>query len=152
LHATDAVGAIYRFLEMGIESFMVTSAVIGVLAQRLVRRNCPDCTTVYEPSTEELEFYRAVGGHGIIFHKGTGCANCAHTGFRGRIGVFEVLPMTDALKRLLVRDAPHEELRDEAVRGGMTTLRSAGVARIDEGLTTIGEVIRSVHVSEGNLA
>jgi type IV pilus assembly protein PilB len=152
LHATDAVGAIYRFLEMGIESFMVTSAVIGVLAQRLVRRNCPDCTTVYEPSTEELEFYRAVGGQGVIFHHGTGCANCAHTGFRGRIGVFEVLPMTDALKRLLVRDAPHEELREEAVRGGMTTLRSAGVARIDEGLTTIGEVIRSVHVSEGNLA
>jgi type II secretory ATPase GspE/PulE/Tfp pilus assembly ATPase PilB-like protein len=137
---------------MGIESFMVTSAVIGVLAQRLVRRNCPDCTTVYEPSTEELEFYRTVGGQGLIFHQGTGCANCAHTGFRGRIGVFEVLPMTDAIKRLLVRDAPHEELRDEAVRGGMTTLRSAGVARIDEGLTTIGEVIRSVHVSEGNLA
>jgi type IV pilus assembly protein PilB len=152
LHATDAIGAIYRFLEMGIESFMVTSAVIGVLAQRLVRRNCPDCTTVYEPSSEELEFYRSAGGHGFVFHKGTGCANCAHTGFRGRIGVFEVLPMTDALKRLLVRDAPHEELRDEAIREGMTTLRSAGVARIDEGLTTIGEVIRSVHVSEGKLA
>ncbi len=152
LHATDAVGAIYRFLEMGIESFMVTSAVIGVLAQRLVRRNCPDCTTVYEPSTEELEFYRAVGGQGIIFHRGTGCAHCVHTGFRGRIGVFEVLPMTDGLKRLLVREAPHEELRQQAIREGMTTLRSAGVARIDEGLTTIAEVIRSVHVSEGNNA
>jgi type IV pilus assembly protein PilB len=152
LHATDAVGAIYRFLEMGIESFMVTSAVIGVLAQRLVRRNCPDCTTVYEPSAEELEFYRTIGGQGIIFHRGTGCANCVHTGFRGRIGVFEVLPMTDGLKRLLVRDAPHEELRDQAIREGMTTLRSAGVARIDEGLTTIAEVIRSVHVSEGNRA
>ena len=152
LHATDAVGAIYRFLEMGIESFMVTSAVIGVLAQRLVRRNCPDCTTVYEPSTEELEFYRAVGGQGLIFHRGTGCAHCVHTGFRGRIGVFEVLPMTDGLKRLLVREAPHEELRQQAIREGMTTLRSAGVARIDEGLTTIAEVIRSVHVSEGNNA
>jgi type IV pilus assembly protein PilB len=152
LHATDAVGAIYRFLEMGIESFMVTSAVIGVLAQRLVRRNCPDCTAVYEPSTEELEFYRAVGGQGIIFHRGTGCANCVHTGFRGRIGVFEVLPMSDGLKRLLVRDAPHEELREQAIREGMTTLHSAGVARIDEGLTTIAEVIRSVHVSEGTHA
>jgi type IV pilus assembly protein PilB len=152
LHATDAVGAIYRFLEMGIESFMVTSAVIGVLAQRLVRRNCPDCTTVYEPSAEELEFYRAVGGQGIIFHRGTGCANCVHTGFRGRIGVFEVLRMTDGLKRLLVREAPHEELREQAIREGMTTLRSAGVARIDEGLTTIAEVIRSVHVSEGTSA
>ena len=152
LHATDAIGAIYRFLEMGIESFMVTSAVIGVLAQRLVRRNCPDCTTVYEPSSEELEFYRSAGGHGFVFHHGTGCANCVHTGFRGRIGVFEVLPMTDGLKRLLVRDAPHEDLREQAIREGMTTLRSAGVARIDEGLTTIAEVIRSVHVSEGSRA
>jgi type IV pilus assembly protein PilB len=152
LHSTDAVGGLYRFLEMGIESFMVTSAVIGVLAQRLVRRNCPDCTTVYEPSAEELQFYHAVGGQGIIFHRGTGCANCSHTGFRGRIGVFEVLPITDAIKRLLVRDAPDEELRAQAIRDGMTTLRSAGVARIDEGLTTIGEVIRSVHVSEGNSA
>jgi len=150
LHATDAVGAIYRFLEMGIESFMVTSAVIGVLAQRLVRRNCPECTTVYEPAVEELEFYRAVGGQGTIFRRGTGCANCAHTGFRGRIGVFEVLRMSDAIKRLLVKDAPHEDLRKQAVTEGMTTLRSAGLDRIDEGLTTVAEVMRSVHVSEGN--
>src|SRR2546430_3669287 len=77
LHATDAVGAIYRFLEMGIESFMVTSAVSGVLAQRLVRRICPECATAYEPPPEEREFYRQVGGHGMGFQRGTGCAFCA---------------------------------------------------------------------------
>ena len=152
LHATDAVGAIYRFLEMGIESFMVTSAVTGVLAQRLVRRICPECATAYEPAPEELEFYRAVGGHSMIFRRGTGCASCAHTGFHGRIGVFEVLRMTDAIKRLLVRDAPPEALRERAILEGMTTLRSAGLARIDQGLTTITEMMRSVHLSEDHNA
>src|SRR5438309_1416068 len=72
LHATDAVGAIYRFLEMGIESFMVTSAVTGVLAQLLVRRLGPECATAYEPPPEELDFYHSVGGQGIIFHSGDG--------------------------------------------------------------------------------
>ncbi|TMF29848.1 MAG: type II/IV secretion system protein [Chloroflexi bacterium] len=148
LHATDAVGAIYRFLEMGIESFMVSSAVSGVLAQRLVRRICPECATAYEPPPEEREFYRQVGGHGMLFQRGTGCAFCAHTGFYGRIGVFEVLRMSDAIKRLLIRDAPPEALRQRATTEGMTTLRSAGLSKIDEGLTTIAEVMRSVHLSE----
>jgi type IV pilus assembly protein PilB len=148
LHATDAIGAIYRFLEMGIEAFMVSSAVIGVLAQRLVRRICPECSVVYEPAPDELSFYRAVGGKGMIFHRGNGCAFCAHTGFHGRIGVFEVLRISDALKRLLVRDAPPEALRAQAVAEGMTSLRAAGVAKIEEGLTTIAEVMRSVHLSE----
>ena len=148
LHATDAVGAIYRFLEMGIESFMVTSAVSGVLAQRLVRRICPECATAYEPPPEEREFYHLVGGHGSVFQRGTGCAFCAHTGFYGRIGVFEVLRMSDAIKRLLIRDAPPEALRQRAITEGMTTLRSAGLSKIDEGLTTIAEVMRSVHLSE----
>ena len=148
LHATDAVGAIYRFLEMGIESFMVTSAVIGVLAQRLVRRNCPECAVTYEPAPEELEFYHAVGGQGAVFHRGNGCASCAHTGFHGRIGVFEVLRMTDGIKRLLLRNASPEVLRTMAIAEGMTPLRSSGLAKIEEGLTTIGEVMRSVHLSE----
>ena len=148
LHATDAIGAIYRFLEMGIESFMVTSAVIGVLAQRLVRRICPECTLAYEPAPEELEFYRAIGGQGTVFKHGNGCAFCAHTGFHGRIGVFEVLRMTDGIKRLLLRNASPGVLRTLATAQGMTALRSSGLAKVDEGLTTIGEVMRSVHLSE----
>ena len=148
LHATDTIGAIYRFIEMGIEPFMVTSAVSGVLAQRLVRRICPQCGVDYEPAPDELSFYRAVGGHGMSFRHGTGCAYCAHTGFHGRIGVFEVLRMSDAIKRLLVRDAPPEALRERALNEGMTPLRTSGLAKIDEGLTTIAEVMRSVHLSE----
>jgi type IV pilus assembly protein PilB len=147
LHATDAVGAIYRFLEMGIESFMVTSAVIGVLAQRLVRRICSQCAAPYEPSPDELGFYRAMEGEGTRFLRGNGCAFCAHTGFRGRIGVYEVLRLSDGIKRLLLRDASPEVLRTLAIAEGMTTLRSAGLAKIDEGETTIAEVMRSVHIS-----
>ncbi|HEY8677454.1 MAG TPA: GspE/PulE family protein [Candidatus Dormibacteraeota bacterium] len=152
LHATDAVGAIYRFLEMGIEPFMVTSAVIGVQAQRLVRRICDRCCTAYVPPVEELAFYRAIGGSGTSFTHGTGCANCSHTGFHGRIGIFEVLKITDAVKRLLLRDASPELLRQQAIADGMTTLRESGLTKIDQGLTTIGEVMRSVHVSEAPLA
>ena len=148
LHATDAIGAMYRFLEMGIETFMVTSAVIGVLAQRLVRRICPECAGPYEPEPEELEFYHSLGGQGTVFRRGTGCAHCAHTGFYGRIGVFEVLRMTDGIKRLLLRNASPEVLRALATAEGMTTLRSGGLARVDEGLTTVAEVMRSVHLSE----
>jgi type IV pilus assembly protein PilB len=148
LHATDAIGAIYRFIEMGIESFMVSSAVIGVLAQRLVRRICPQCAVEYEPPPDELGFYRSLGGVATSFRRGTGCSLCAHTGFRGRIGVFEVLRMSDAVKRLLVRDAPPEALRDRAINEGMTPLRTAGMAKIDEGETTIAEVMRSVHLED----
>ena len=148
LHATDAIGAIYRLLEMGIESYMVTSAVIGVQAQRLARRVCERCAASYEPSPEELEFYTSIGGKGSTFRRGTGCAYCSHTGFHDRIGIFEVLRVTDAIKRLLVRDAPPEAVRQQAVTDGMTTLRQSGLAKIDEGLTTIAEIIRSVHVSE----
>jgi len=101
---------------------------------------------------EELAFYRAIGGSGTSFTHGTGCANCSHTGFHGRIGIFEVLKITDAVKRLLLRDASPELLRQQAIADGMTTLRESGLTKIDQGLTTIGEVMRSVHVSEAPLA
>jgi type II secretory ATPase GspE/PulE/Tfp pilus assembly ATPase PilB-like protein len=133
---------------MGIEPFMVTSAVTGVLAQRLVRRICPQCGVDYEPAADELSFYRSVGGRGMTFRRGTGCAFCAHTGFHGRIGVYEVLRISDAIKRLLVRDAPPEALRERALNEGMTTLRTSGLQKVDEGQTTIAEVMRSVHLSE----
>ncbi len=146
LHATDAVGAIYRFLEMGIEPFMVASSVIGVVAQRLVRRICEHCSVDYQPTPEEFEFYRTIGGEGTRFRRGAGCAFCSHTGFHDRIGIFEVLKVTDAIKRLLLKEAAAEALRAQAIEDGMTTLREAGLAKINQGLTGIGEVIRSVNV------
>ena len=148
LHATDAVGAVYRFLEMGIEPFLVASSVIGVVAQRLVRRICEQCRAEYEPTPEELAFYRMLGGVRRAFWHGTGCFYCSHTGFRDRIGIFEVMTVTDGLKRQLVKDAPPEVLRQQAIDDGMATLRLSGLAKIDDGLTTVGEVMRSVHLHE----
>jgi len=148
LHATDAVGAIYRFLEMGIEPFMVASSVIGVEAQRLVRKICEKCGVADKPALEQFAFYRSIGGRGSTFKRGSGCAHCSHTGFRGRIGIFEVLKVTDSVKQLIVKDTPPEVLRKQVIDSGMTTLGESGLAKIDEGLTTIGEVMRSVHVSE----
>jgi type IV pilus assembly protein PilB len=146
LHATDGVGAIYRFLEMGIEPFMVASSVVGVEAQRLVRRICERCAVADKPALEQFAFYKSIGGTGSRFMRGTGCAHCSHTGFRGRIGIFEVLRVTDSVKQLLVRNSPPEALRRQVINEGMTTLGESGLAKIDEGLTTISEVMRSVHV------
>ena len=148
LHATDAVGAIYRFLEMGIEPFMVASSVIGVEAQRLVRRICERCAIADKPAIEQFAFYKSIGGKRSVFMRGTGCAHCAHTGFHGRIGIFEILKVTDSVKQLIVRDAPPEALRKQVIDNGMTTLSESGLAKIDEGLTTISEVMRSVHLGE----
>jgi len=148
LHATDAVSALYRFLEMGIEPFMVSSSVIGVEAQRLVRRICERCRIRDKPPVEQFAFYQAIGGTASMFVRGSGCAHCSHTGFHGRIGIFEVLKVTDSVKRLLVRDASPEMVREQVIKEGMTSLRESGLAKIDEGLTTISEVMRSVHVSE----
>jgi type IV pilus assembly protein PilB len=148
LHATDAVGALYRFLEMGIEPFLIASSVIGVQAQRLVRRVCDRCSAAYQPSLEEMAFYRSIGGQGNAFKRGTGCSHCAHTGFRGRLGVFEVMKVSDSIKRLLVKEAEPDALRQQAITEGMATLRESGRAKIDQGLTTIGEVMRSVHLED----
>jgi type II secretory ATPase GspE/PulE/Tfp pilus assembly ATPase PilB-like protein len=133
---------------MGIEPFMVASSVIGVEAQRLVRRICEQCVVPDRPAIEQFVFYESIGGKGSTFKRGTGCAHCSHTGFHGRIGIFEVLKVTDSVKQLIVRNAPPEALRKQVIENGMTTLRESGLAKIDEGLTTIGEVMRSVHVGE----
>ncbi len=145
LHATDAVGALHRLLEMSLEPFLVASSVIGVLAQRLVRLNCRPCTRPYLPSLEERAYYQEAGGTKDEFERGAGCAACAQTGFYERIGVFEFLRVTDEIKHLLLRRAGVEELRAEMLRGGSGTLRQAGVEKVDLGLTSVAEIMRSIH-------
>jgi len=150
LHAADAVGAIHRFLDMGIEPFLVTSAVIGVVAQRLVRLICPRCKAPSEPRVDEIEFYRAVRGEswgpqGPVY-AGEGCPRCGKTGFYERSGVFETLEMNDRIRELIVGHATHGDLRNAAIEGGMRTLQQAGCDAVDAGRTTIAEVMRTVYV------
>ena len=146
LHATDSVSALHRFLDMGIESFLIASSVLAVVGQRLLRRICPSCKAPYQPSDEELVFYEESGGPAKDdFFQGTGCNFCTHTGYKDRIGIYELLIMTPELRRLVVGWATQEELRNMAVKQGMRTLRQEAVNLVNQDITSISEVIRSVY-------
>ena len=146
VHATDSVSALHRFLDMGIESFLIASSVLAVVGQRLLRRICPSCKTVYEPSDEEMAFYEESGGAPKeTFYQGVGCAFCSGTGYKDRIGIYELLIITPEIRRLIVGWATQEELRTVAVRQGMRTLRQEATGLVTTDVTTIAEGIRSVY-------
>ncbi len=146
LHATDTAAALHRFLDMGIESFLIASSVIAVVAQRLMRRICQSCMAPHRPTDEELAFYEEAGGPPKdVFYAGRGCNFCAGTGYMDRIGVFEVMRITPELKRLIVGWATQDELRRLAVSQGMRTLRDDAIALVADDVTTISEVIRGIY-------
>ena len=146
LHATDSVSALHRFLDMGIESFLVASSVLAVVGQRLLRRICPSCKTRYTPSEEELTFYQESGApEKDDFYHGVGCNYCSDTGFKDRIGIYELLVMTPEIKRLVVGWATQDELRTLAVKQGMRTLSQEALSLVEQDTTTIAEVVRSVY-------
>ncbi len=147
LHATDAVGALLRFTDMGIEGFLIASSVIAIVAQRLVRKTCDGCKVPVKPNEEELEFAASLGvtAPEHLFH-GQGCSRCNNTGYYDRIGVFEVLTMTDEIKRLIIGRASHKEILTAATRGGMLPLRADAWTKIAAGVTTVSEVLRSVYI------
>jgi len=148
LHATDSAAALHRFLDMGIESFLVASSVLAVVSQRLVRRMCQTCKAPYDPKDEELAFYSESGGlpKAQFFH-GEGCNFCAGTGYRDRIGVFELMRITPEIKRLIVGWATQEELQRMAASQGMRTLRDEAIRLISDDVTTISEVVRSIYTA-----
>jgi type IV pilus assembly protein PilB len=146
LHATDAVAALHRFLDMGIESFLIASSVIAVVGQRLVRRTCNSCKAPYKPTADELAFYTESGGKAKrVWYAGEGCHLCAGTGYQDRIGVYELLRVTPEIKRLVVGWATQEELRRMAVSQGMRTLQDEALTLIESNVTTIAEVVRSIY-------
>jgi type IV pilus assembly protein PilB len=146
LHATDSVSALHRFLDMGIESFLIASSVLGVVGQRLMRRTCVHCKRLYKPTAEEMSFYVESGGsQKTKFYRGAGCNFCSGTGFSDRIGVYELLPITPEIKRLVVGWATQDELRRMAIKQGMRTLRDEAIALVEQDLTTIPEVIRHIY-------
>jgi type IV pilus assembly protein PilB len=148
LHSTDAVSALYRFLDMGIEAFLVASSVIGVVGQRLVRKMCTYCRVPYTPTAEELAFYREGGGPDKMnFWVGEGCNFCSHTGYSDRVGVYELLTVTEQMREMLVRPHPsHDDMRRVAVTQGLVPLREGGVRLVHDDVTTIGEILRSIYV------
>ena len=144
VHANDAPGTLTRLLDIGVAPFLVGSCLNLVMAQRLVRRICEKCKEEYKPTKEELSLIglkpQNVKGK---LHRGKGCADCRNTGYRGRIAIFEMIPMSMTLRKLVFDNANEDEIRQAAMKQGMETLRDAGNQRVLDGTTTVDEILRS---------
>jgi type IV pilus assembly protein PilB len=149
MHTNDAPSAVTRLTEMGVEPFVTGSALTAVLAQRLARRLCMHCCEMYTPSKEELaqariSRKRAAGADGAVLYRKRGCPRCAHTGYRGRVGIFQLLRMGEELESLAARKASREELERAAMEQGMRTLWDDGIEKVMAGLTSLEELARVV--------
>ncbi|HEY9710853.1 MAG TPA: ATPase, T2SS/T4P/T4SS family, partial [Oculatellaceae cyanobacterium] len=166
LHTNDAAGAIARLDEMGVEPFMVSGALLGILAQRLMRRVCKDCRIPYQPSSAELaRFGLSTSSEGEISlyqantlrpedigearTKGTLCKTCNGVGYKGRVGVYEVMRVTENLQNLITERAPTERIKEAAVDEGMTTLLAYSLNLVQQGYTTLEEVERVTFTDSG---
>ena len=144
LHTNDAPGAVTRLVDMGVEPFLISSTLMAVLAQRLVRTICKKCRTPFEPTESQLSLLN-LSPHDIgdkVFYYGRGCSNCNDTGYRGRKGIFELLVISEALRNLINERSPAVVIRQKAVELGMVTLREDGLRTIFDGDTTIEEVVK----------
>jgi type IV pilus assembly protein PilB len=142
LHTNDAAGAITRLDDMGIEPFLISSSVIMACAQRLVRRICSNCREEFIPEPELLERMGLVEMENAVFFHGSGCDRCKHRGYLGRLAIIEALPVTETIRRLIVKRASAAVVKNQAVSEGMKTLRMVGVDKALEGVTTLEEVWR----------
>ena len=142
LHTNDAPGAITRLQDMGVEPYLVASVLEGVMAQRLVRRICAACRATDSPSAGDLGALGIAGTAGVPLYRGRGCDECRGTGYRGRTGIYELFPITEDARSLILRRAPTREIRRAAVEAGMITLRLDGWAKACEGVTTVEEILR----------
>ncbi len=144
LHTNDAAGAITRLVDMGVEPFLISSSLIASLAQRLVRVLCTRCRAPYVPSPEELDEagIRPDEVAGRAVYRAVGCERCNHKGYRGRRAIFEILVVNESIRKLTTRGIDSKTIQEEAVRGGMITLRQDGVSKVLAGITTIAEILR----------
>jgi general secretion pathway protein E len=142
LHTNDAPGAITRLQDMGVEPYLVSSVLEGVLAQRLVRRICAACRATDSPAAGDLSALGIAGTAGVRLYRGRGCDECRGTGYRGRTGIYELFPISEDARGLILRRAPTREIRRAALEAGMITLRLDGWAKACEGVTTVEEVLR----------
>ena len=145
IHANDAVGILFRLIDLGVEPFLVSSALVGVISQRLVRRVCSHCRTPSDvPPEEQAAYAEELGERPDQLYYGAGCNFCANTGYVGRTGVFEVLMLSEELRGMLLKGASSQEMKARAISEGMITMRRAGMLKVQEGITTPHEVIRNV--------
>jgi general secretion pathway protein E len=151
LHTNDAASAITRLVDMGVEPFLVGSSLVAVLAQRLVRVLCMECRESYSATTEEL---REMGvrppDHAVTLYRGRGCASCAHTGYRGRKGIFELMIVDDRIRAMVSKNVDAKTIKKQAVSNGMGTLRQDGARKVLKGITSLSELMRATE-DEGSI-
>jgi general secretion pathway protein E len=142
LHTNDAPSAITRLLDMGVENFLLSATIRGIMAQRLVRTICPSCKEEIT-SSEQVQELKALGVESdTILYRGRGCEECTHTGFMGRLGIFELLVIDDDIRKLILKKADEREIRETARKNGMQTLLEDGLEKIRMGVTTLSEIFR----------
>lgn len=148
LHTNDAAGALTRLLDMKVEPFLVSSAVSGILAQRLVRKLCPDCRSSYTPTKEMTHHFEGLlpAASELQFYRSSGCDACQQLGYRGRTGIYELLPMSDQIRELLMSGADASTIRKAAQSAGMLSLRQAGLKKAQAGETSLEEVLRVTQI------
>jgi general secretion pathway protein E len=144
LHTNDAAGAVTRMLDLGVEPYLLASSLLGVVAQRLVRRICPACRKAFTPGPEDLAAWgpESAAFAGKELARGEGCHECLHTGYSGRVGIFELLVVTEPIREAVLQHSKASSLKALAMADGMTTLRAAGLAKAAAGITTLEEVAR----------
>jgi general secretion pathway protein E len=151
LHTNDAPGAITRLVDMGVEAYLVASSLAAVLAQRLVRKLCNECRSPYEPTAEELAEIGVRARGPLQLYRSVGCSKCHDTGYRGRVGIFELMLVSDELRALVTQNVDAKLIKRKAIEGGMRTLRADGARNVIAGVTTIEEVLRATE-EEGVVA
>ena len=146
LHTNDAAGAMSRLINLGVAPFLVASSLLGAVAQRLIRTTCPDCKQPYKPSVEELTsiFGKSLPEKEIQFYRGVGCQSCRNMGYRGRRGVFEILPVSPQIRRMITDGNSDGQIKQQAKSEGMRTLTKAAIDEVFRGNTTIDELMRVV--------
>jgi type II secretory ATPase GspE/PulE/Tfp pilus assembly ATPase PilB-like protein len=145
VHANDTVGVLFRLIDLGIEPFLLASALVGVVAQRMVRRVCPHCREEsLAPVEHQAAYQEELGEPKEKFFRGKGCQMCADTGYLGRTAVMEILTMSDEMRRLLLAGAGTSQIRAQAIKEGMVSMRHDGMLKVKDGITTPNEVLRNV--------
>lgn len=144
LHTNDAPSSVIRLVDMGIEPFLISSSVIGVIAQRLVRKICPKCKKEIKitPDIEKILDENEIGNNEITLYKGEGCPYCKDTGYKGRVAIFELMVITENIREMIIKNVSTGKLRQAAVKEGMCLLKVDGIKKVCEGITTIDEVLR----------
>jgi general secretion pathway protein E len=149
VHANDAATTVARLIDLKVEPFLIASSVIGVVAQRMVRRICPDCGRMMEaPLTEQVAYEKATGEKRVEFKYGVGCESCAYTGYLGRTGIFEIMRMSDSIRVMVLNGSNSNQIRTQAISEGMVSLLKDGMLKVQAGITTPAEILRSAYAPD----